>query len=223
MIKYFTFVFFASAVVFVSGYEAAAEDVKREFKSSLSLNDYLTGQMENPARAAWQKPEKVADYLILKEGDKVADLGAGTGYFTRIFARRVGKTGKVFAIDTEEAMLDFLKKKAGEEGLSNIECILAPPDDPLLPKASVDMVFMGIVYFQIEKKNRYLKILKDVLKENGRLAIVDFNLTDKISNPPVDVRIPRERVLEDFQKAGFTLEAEYFFLPYQYFFIFSKK
>ncbi len=177
---------------------------------------------EDPHRSEWQKPDKVVDYLLVKQGDSVADIGAGTGYFTAFFSRKTGDRGKVYAVDVEKSMLDYVKVRAEKEGLHNITEVLSKPDDPLLPKSSMDLIFICYTYFNLENKVNYLKSLREDLKTGGRLAIIEERLDSARDKPPLHKRTPKERVLQDALSAGFKLEAELFFLPYQYFLVFSR-
>ncbi|HWR58476.1 MAG TPA: class I SAM-dependent methyltransferase, partial [Thermodesulfovibrionales bacterium] len=114
--------------------------------------------MESPYRSKWQKPEEVVDALAIKKGDSVADIGAGSGYFTAILARKVGVNGKVYAVDIEKRMLEHVANKAKKEGLNNIEFILSKTDDPLLPIASMDLIFVCNTYVYLEKRDSYVKM-----------------------------------------------------------------
>lgn len=183
-----------------------------------------TAYMDDPRRTEWQKPEKVIDHLLIKQGDVIADIGAGTGYFTVLFAQRVGKSGMVYAVDVDQSMVNHLNKRAKKEGLKNIRSILSTPDDPLLPKSSTDLIFICDTYLFFENRVHYLGRLKDYLKENGRVAIVSFNAKAETPGaPPRHKMIPREKTIQEAELAGFSLEAEYFFLPYHDFLVFGKR
>jgi ubiquinone/menaquinone biosynthesis C-methylase UbiE len=180
--------------------------------------------MDDPRREDWQKPDKVLNYLLVKKGDVVADVGAGTGYFTMLFAERVGREGMVYAVDVDESMTDHIIKRVKHNGVSNVKVMLVPPDNPMLLKESADLVFLCDTYIFIADRGQYLSRLKDGLKSDGRLAILSFNMKPEIPGaPPPRKRVPREVIIQEVESAGFILEAEYFFLPYQYFLIFGKK
>ncbi|GAM11246.1 aklanonic acid methyltransferase DauC [Geobacter sp. OR-1] len=199
--------------------DAASQDSGKSFYSVVP-----TATMDDPRREVWQKPAKVLDQLRVKSGDIVADIGAGTGYFTMLFAERVGNQGVVYAVDVDQSMTEHIAKRIKNEGVANVKVILAPPNDPLLPKASSDLVFLCDTYIFIENRGEYLSRLRDVLKSTGRLAIVSFNMKGEIPGaPPPRKRAPREAIIQEVESAGFAMEAEYFFLPYQYFLVFGKK
>ena len=159
-------VFFLLSLSLLSVYHinASAEERHHGHSPFKSIDEYIQ-RMESPDRVEWQKPEKVVDYLSINKGDTVADIGAGSGYFTVLFSKRVGDNGKVYAVDIEKGMIEYIEKRAQKEGLNNMNYILAKPDDPLLPKSSVDLIFICDTYHHIEKRGNYLKILKDVLKK----------------------------------------------------------
>lgn len=187
-----------------------------------SVEEYIAA-METPNRSVWQKPEQVVDALSIKTGDTVADVGAGSGYFTVLFSRRVRDNGKVFAVDIEKGMIDYIAKRSQTEKLSNIYLVLSTPADPRLPNSSVDLIFMCNTYMYIEKRQDYLKLLMKALKKGGRLAIIDFKAVNTLVGPPLDMRVPRDQVMEEvLGVTGLAMESEYQFLPHQYFLIFRK-
>ncbi len=211
----------AGLVFFCFTGTVSGEDHSQSQPSSID-QQIETMEEQEPHRAEWQRPEKIVDYLAVKSGDTVVDIGAGIGYFTVIFSKRVGKNGRVYAVDVEKEMIDYLGKRAEKEGLGNIKTVLAEPDNPTLPKDAIDLIFMGNTYHHIENREDYLAILRRDLKRNGRLTIVDFHVVNKLIGPPINERIPKWKTIEEVIKAGFKLEAEYYFLPYQYFLIFTK-
>lgn len=175
--------------------------------------------LDDPARDAWQKPHEVVAALRLSEGQRVADIGAGSGYFALRFAHQVGSAGRVFAVDISRDMVAEVRRRAAEAGLRGVEAILAKPDDPLLPDGSVDLVFICDTWHHIEQREAYLTRLRRALAPGGRLAIVDFHKEAPVG-PPAGMKLAREEVLAEAERAGFRLETEHTFLPHQYFLVF---
>jgi len=177
---------------------------------------------EDPARAEWQKPEEVVKKLELKPGGTVADIGAGTGYFTRLFAIAVGHKGKAIGLDIEPAMVEYMKEDAKKQWLTNYEARVVKPDDTGLPSKSVDVIFICNTYHHIEDRVNYLKKLTGALKSNGRIVIVDFYKKPLPVGPQsVAHKISEEDVKKEFKKAGYRLTRSLDFLPYQYYLEFS--
>jgi predicted methyltransferase len=169
---------------------------------------------DDPKRDAWQKPHEVLAALALKPDAVVADVGAGTGYFTVRLAHRL-PNGRVYAIDTEPQMVKHLASRAREAGLKNVTAVVGTPDDPRIP-ARADVVLFVDVYHHIEKRERYFANLATALKPGGRVAIVDFRM-DAPQGPPRSARIEPDRVKAELRTAGYELAREHAFLPYQYF------
>lgn len=177
--------------------------------------------LEDPERDAYQKPHEVVMALALKEGERIADIGAGSGYFSLRFAQHVGAAGRVFAVDISPDMIVHLNKRVRDAGVDNVRTILALPDDPLLPKASVDRVFICDTWHHIADHPRYLGVLKTILKPGGQVVIIDFQKKDTPVGAPMEMRLAREDVVREFERNGFRLAKEHTFLPYQYFLVFT--
>lgn len=170
--------------------------------------------LNDPARDAWQKPHDVIMTLALKPTEVIADIGAGPGYFARRFANHAGT---VYAVDIDDKLL-----KMGAEGApANYKTILAAPDDPRLPDASVDTIFFCDVLHHISDRAAYLRKLNRALKPGGRIVIVDFYKRDLPVGPPPAMKIERDDVIAEFRAAGFRLANSYDFLPHQYFLVFE--
>ena len=150
----------------------------------------------------------------------VADIGAGSGYFTLRFARHVGATGAVLAVDVSQPMLDEVRKRATVASLGTVRPVLARPDDPLLPDAGVDVVFICDTWHHIEQRPAYLAKIRRGLKPGGRFVIVDFH-NGSPAGLLVLMKIARAEVLAEVQRAGFTLASEPTILPHQYFLVFT--
>jgi ubiquinone/menaquinone biosynthesis C-methylase UbiE len=178
--------------------------------------------LDDPKRDAWQKPHDVLVALDLKPGQVVADIGAGSGYFALRFARHVGATGKVLAVDVAGAMLDEVARRAATASLGNVTPVLARPDDPTLPAGGVDVVFTCNTWHHIDERPSYLAKVKQALAPGGRFVIVDFH-KDAPVGPPASMKLARADVLAEVQRAGFALANEPTFLPHQYFLVFTAK
>jgi ubiquinone/menaquinone biosynthesis C-methylase UbiE len=179
--------------------------------------------LDDPTRDSWQKPREVVEALNIKEGESIADIGAGSGYFALRFAHHVGATGHVYAVDVEPAMILHLNHRIRETGAWNVRTVLADPDDPLLAPASLDRVFICDTWHHIENQDLYLERLKALLKPGGQIVMIDFQKRDLPVGPPVSMKIAREDLIRQMNAAGFRLEAEHSFLPYQYFLVFGLK
>jgi len=180
--------------------------------------EFWVKAFEDPARDEWQKPDEIIKTMGLRQGDIVADLGAGTGYFTRRIAIAVGPEGKALGLEVEPAMVEYMKKDAGKLHLSNYVAKLVKYDDPLLKPQSVDVVFVCDTYHHIEDRVNYLKKLSKSLKTGGRVVIVDFYKKDLPVGPrDLEHKLSEETVLKEFQKAGFRVLRMHCILPYQYF------
>ena len=177
-------------------------------------------EFDNSERDAWQKPEELLDALHLQPDARVADLGAGTGYFSMRIAKRVPE-GKIFAADVEPDMVHYLGERAEREHLTNLTPIQASPDKANLPEP-VNVILVVDTYHHIGYRPQYFANLKSSLRHKGRLVIVDFK-PDSPSGPPVQHRILPEKVTEELNAAGYSLVETHTFLPRQYFLVFEKR
>lgn len=178
--------------------------------------DKYVAMFESPDRAAWQKPDEVVAALGLREGEVVADIGAGSGYFTRRFAAQVGAKGTVYAIDVEPGMLAAVRKDAGERKLDNVIPILADFDDPNIPPSGVDTVFICDTIHHIADRPAYYRRLARALHPGGRVVIVDFKKEDAPVGPPTEHKLTPEEVTRELGEAGFHVVRTHDLLPYQY-------
>ena len=179
--------------------------------------------LDDPARDAYQKPGEVLEALALREGETVADIGSGSGYFTVRFAHAVGKTGRVYAVDVSPDMIRHLNRRVREEGIRNVVTVLSDPDDPLLPDASVDRFVIVDTWHHIEDQPKYLAVMRRMLRPGGQVVHIDFQKRDLPVGPPAGMKIAREDLIKQVEGAGFVLAAEHTFLPYQYFLVFTVR
>lgn len=171
-------------------------------------------------RDRWQQPDRVVAELGLRPGDRVADLGAGGGYFTRRLARAVGPSGAVYAVDTDADMASGLAAMAAADGLGNVTVITATPEDPGIPEP-VDLCFLSNAYHHIPDRPAYFARLARHLKPEGRLAIVEARPSGVLG--VLGHATPPETIRSEVEGAGYTLAAEPDFLPRQGFLIFRRR
>jgi SAM-dependent methyltransferase len=176
-------------------------------------------EFDNPERDTWQKPEEILDALHLQRTSLVADIGAGTGYFSVRIAKRVPE-GKIFAADIEPNMVRYLGERARREHLINLVPVQASADAVNLPEP-VDVALVVDTYHHIGNRTQYFAKLKSSLRPAGRLVIVDLR-ADSPNGPPVRHRISPERVTQELKAAGYALVDTLQFLPRQYCLIFEK-
>lgn len=192
----------------------------RGYHRSFDNAEMWAKEFDDPARDAWQRPEQVLDALGLERTDVVADLGAGTGYFSVRIAKRVPE-GKVFAIDIEPDMVRYLRERAQQEHLGGLVPVLASEESANLPEP-VDLVLIVDTYHHIDHRIAYFERLRTSLRPKGRLAIVDFK-ADSPNGPPLEHRISPEKATAELDAAGYSLVTTHPFLPRQYFLVFQGK
>ena len=179
--------------------------------------------LENPSRDAEQKPDEVIAALDLKKGETIADIGAGSGYFSFRFARKVGDSGRVYAVDINPDMILYMNRRIRDLKIKNVVTVLSVPDDPLLANASIDRFFICDTWHHVENKTQYLSQMKKMLKPGGQVIIVDYFKKELPTGPPPSMKIARGDVVRQMKSGGFTLSREFTFLPYQYFLIFTPQ
>lgn len=176
--------------------------------------------LERDQREEWQKPRQVLDALALREGERVADIGAGSGYFTMPIATAVGPTGQVFACDIEQAYLDHIERRAQVEGLDQVICRLASMDDPHLPAGGVDTILMVDTYHYLKEREAYVRTLRECLAPGGRIVIIDYIPRERDPGafvPALEHQLSRETIDADMATAGLKPIAVHGFLTEQYF------
>ena len=172
---------------------------------------------DDPKRDVWQMPDRVIAGLGLMAGNSVADIGAGTGYFTVRLAKSAA-TPKVFASDIEPNMVRYLQHRAMTERLTNVMAVQARADSPNLPEA-VDVVLIVDTFHHIPNRVAYFTALKTSLKPGGRVAIVDFKKGSP-EGPPEEFKFTPDQISAEMGKAGYALQASHAFLPRQMFLIY---
>jgi len=210
---------FAMAVTIGAAAAQAPRDQHEAHRLHQDPTAYIAA-LEDPGRDAYQKPHEVLQALGLRAGEVVADIGAGSGYFTTRLAHHVGPTGRVYAVDISPDMIQHLHRRVRDLGLLNVSPILAPPDDPLLPEP-VDRFVIVDVWHHVEDQAGYLAKIAERLKPGGQVVMIDFQKRDLPVGPPPAMKIAREDLISQMAAHGFRLASEHTFLPYQYFLVFQ--
>lgn len=180
------------------------------------------GLLEAPDRDLWQRPDQVMDAMGIADASVVADIGAGSGWFTIRLARRVGPQGLVYAEDVQPEMINAVTRRVQREGLTNVRAVRGQNSDPKLPAGSLDAALVVDAYHEVEDRVTMLANLARALKPQGRIGVVDFRLDGTGPGPSPEERVSPDVVVKDAAKAGLRLVRQEPFLPYQYFLIFGK-
>ena len=178
--------------------------------------------LERREREDEENPDLAMRLIRVQRGSTVADLGAGSGYYTVRLARAVGATGKVYAVDIQQGMLDLLQKSVAREKLTNVVPVLGGVDDPRLPANSLDLILMVDVYHEFAQPQAMLQRLKAALKPGGRLVLLEYRAED----PDVPIRpehkMTKAQVKLEVEHEGFTQQRVYDDLPWQHLVIFTR-
>ena len=174
-------------------------------------------------RDKFEQPDKVLDALKIQPGMTVADVGAGNGYFTLRLARRVKDSGRVFAVDIQQGMLDQLEINRKQEGLKNIELVLSTPTDPRLPRAAIDLALLVDVYHEFQQPEEMVAGIRASLKPEGVLVLVEYRGEDPSVPIKPEHKMTVAQVLREIEPMGFRLRKKLDFLPWQHIFIFEKR
>ena len=195
---------------------AARHRIPAEFMSYLGA-DWL----ERPERVEQEQPARVLDAMSLRPGDIVADVGCGSGYYARRMARRVQPGGTVYCEDIQPEMLDIMRQRAADDGVTGIEAVLGTPTDPKLPGGAVDWIIIADVYHEMSDPEPMLAGIRRALSPRGRVALLEYRVEDGTGDQiKADHTMSVRQVLLEWQAAGFELVALHDFLPSQHLFFF---
>lgn len=170
-------------------------------------------------------PVKNIEQLRIQPGQDIADLGAGSGFYTLAAAKSLSATGRVYAIDVQKELLSKLKNEATKQGLYNIEVIwgdIEKPNGTKLRDSSVNLAMLCNILFQLENKENIIIEVKRILKPNGRLLVVDWLDSFGGTGPKPNMIVKKEPITAKFEKAGFHLEKEISAGGHHYGLIFKK-
>lgn len=173
-------------------------------------------------RETEEQPDKALDAIGITKGMTVGDVGAGAGYMSWRMAERVGPTGKVYANDIQPKMLDLLRKNMEDRKLTNVQPVLGDLDDPKLPRGTLDLILLVDVYHEFSKPQEMLRHMRDSLKPDGRLVLLEYRAED----PKVPIRpehkMSVEQVKTELEPEGFRFDRVSEVLPRQHILIFKK-
>jgi precorrin-6B methylase 2 len=181
------------------------------------------GWLERPEREKEEAPSKMLEALKLTEGLVIADIGAGTGYHSFRMAEKVGPKGKVYAVDIQPEMLDIIRKRMKEKGVSNVEPVRGTESDPKLPPASVDLILMVDVYHEFSHPFEMTEAMVKALKPKGRIVFVEFRLED----PKVPIKLvhkmTEKQVIKEMEPHPLRCVGTIGVLPWQHIIVFERK
>lgn len=162
-------------------------------------------RLDVPERLVWLPPDEVVGTLSVQVGDTIADIGAGTGYFSIPLAMAAGACGRVYAVDAQAEMLGLLRRKLRNRAGLNIDLVHAEADRTGLPDACCNLVFLANVWHEFADRDAVLREALRILKAGGRFVIVDWRPdVEREAGPPLDHRIPAVNALEELRLAGFV-------------------
>lgn len=180
------------------------------------------GWLERPERVQEERTDLLLSLLGLQPGDTVADIGAGTGYFSLPMARIVGPEGRILAVDIQTEMLDIIDHRVREEGLSNVTTVLATPSDPRLPAGEVDAVLMVDAYHEFSHPFEVMSGIRESLSERGRVILVEYRGED----PTVPIKplhkMTIQQATREMAAVGLALDTVHDDLPWQHAMVFSR-
>jgi ubiquinone/menaquinone biosynthesis C-methylase UbiE len=193
----------------------------RAIASVMSVNGHEW--LDRPEREREESTSEAIKALRLQPGMVIADVGAGSGYYTVRLARAVGPTGRVYATDVQRGMLDLIERRVKDERLTNVVTVLGSDTDPSLPAQALDLALMVDVYHELQAPQTFMRRLRETLKPGGRLVLLEFRQED----PNVPIRAEHKMSVDGARRElsadGFTFRESVDRLPWQHVLIFSPQ
>ncbi|MCG8404777.1 MAG: class I SAM-dependent methyltransferase [Phycisphaerales bacterium] len=190
--------------------------INDRFKETLDVDEWI-GRFEGESREIYKHRQAIVDSLGLRFGMDVADIGAGTGFFTLLFADRVGQAGRVYAVDIARDFLEHIELQAKEKRLTNIETILNKDDSAELPPTSIDLAFICDTYHHFEYPRTMMRSIHRALRPGGEVVVVDFHRSEaNIAHLKPErqswirghVRADQEQFIREIKESGFEFVSE---------------
>ncbi len=178
--------------------------------------------LERSGRASHEHTDALLKLLNLNDGLDVADIGAGSGYFTLPIARAIAPSGKIYAVDIQQEMLDFLVARAHSGNVSNIVAILGSVDDISLPNESVDLVLLVDAYHEFDHPWEMARSIRRALRVGGRVALVEYRAEDPLVEIKPLHKMSESQARLEWTAAGFEFERNDSTLPMQHLLWFRK-
>ncbi len=201
----------------------SAKDINAPFVTNPDVLRWK-GALENEDREVYAKRNEIVAAAGVKRGMAVADVGSGTGLFTRLFARAVAPGGRVYAVDISQPLLDHVVQTAKAQGLDNITAVLDSATDVKLPEASVDLVYICDTYHHFEQPAEVLASIRKALRPGGKLVVIDFERIPGVTPARLlhHVRLGKADAIKEIEAAGFRFAGEKKLLRENWFAVFTR-
>jgi ubiquinone/menaquinone biosynthesis C-methylase UbiE len=216
----------AVAALLVAAAAAAAQPGLRHPVSGRVIANVMgyegAAWLERPEREREEAPSKAVAALDLKPGQIVADVGAGSGYYTVRLAQRVGATGKVYATDIQPQMLTLVQERVARERLTQVEVVQATETDPRLPENQLDLILMVDVYHELARPQEVLRRLRAALKPDGRLVLIEFRKESAWVPIREEHKMSVKEARMELEAEGFRFDRVIDVLPWQHILVFRR-
>lgn len=186
------------------------------------INTLKASMFNKKASKVKNKAKLIVETLSLVQKQNVADIGAGGGYFSLMFAELVGNGGMVYSVDVNQGFLDFIEEKATERGVTNIKAVLASKNALNLPKKRIDLIFIRNVYHHLPDRVNYFKELADYLSKDGRIVIIDYKNHGFSFVSMFGHHTSERTIIDEMEAAGYHVDEQHDFLSEQSFLVFKR-
>jgi SAM-dependent methyltransferase len=210
-------------VAYLRTLRSIAPSEPRERTRSIAPVSDNVAFFNRPERDAEERTDDLVKALEIRDGARLADIGAGTGYFTWRLARAAGPKGRVLAVDIQQAMLDLAAQAVQQHGLLNVDYVLATPRDPKLPQGSLDMVFIAYSYHEFADPETIMEAVRRSLKPGGRLVVVEYAKENNLAPAAPLHKMSFDELRTEIEPMGFELDRILDFLPMQHGLIFTVR
>ena len=212
-----------ASIVMCASVAIAQEEALPNREPAAVMSFHGAAWLERPGREEEEKPYEVLKVMQLKNGDVVADIGCGTGYYGRKIAKEVAPDGIVYGVDIQPEFIEMIKEFCEKEEITNVVPILGDEDDPKLPKGELDWMILTDVYHEFQQAEAMLAKMREALKPDGRVLLLEYRLHGKTAaHIKTEHRMSVVQVLAEWNAAGFELVDLQEFLPSQHLFVFGK-